>query len=56
MNEKEDGDQGLANEGAGERYYVATGSDRPPRRLVLILADMVETAMKRVRGIETETK
>ena len=46
----------LANEPNVERYYTTTGSERPPRRLVRVLADMVEAAMKRVRSEKTGKK
>jgi hypothetical protein len=56
MKDDEDSSQGLAEVGAAERYCTPTGSDRPSRRLVKILADMVEAAMKRVRKRETVRK
>ena len=49
-------DQGLAEVGKDERYYTATRSDRPYKRLVRILADMVEAAMNRTQGNATDKK
>jgi len=56
VNEEQEQAQGLAEVGKNERYYTATGSDRPPRRLVRILADMVEAAMNRTRRSEKHGK
>jgi hypothetical protein len=56
MKGDEDSGKGLAEVGAEERYCTTTGSDRPSRRLVRILADMVEAAMNRVRKRETDRK
>ena len=56
MEDDEDSGQGLAEVGTEERYCTPTGSDRPSRRLVRILADMVEAAMNRVRSKETNKK
>jgi hypothetical protein len=53
MNEEEDRAKGLADVGAEERYYTADGTPIS-RRLVKILADMVEAAMKRVRKTGTD--
>jgi hypothetical protein len=55
MKEKKDQTRGLAEVAAEERYYTTDG--RPVgRRLVRILADMVEFAMKRVRRTVTDKK
>ena len=51
-----DGGKRLAKPAATERYYTATESDRPLRRLVRVIADMVEVAMNRAREKETSEK
>ena len=51
-----DGGNRLAKPATAERYYAETGSDRPPRWLVRVIADMVEAAMNRAREKETGEK